>query len=192
VDGSIPDDNPFVVQANAYHCAMQGGQVPEEVGAGGICAEIFAFELRNPSRVAVDPTETNKTKFIRSDLGFVVTWEELDPAGTDYSFPEREASCAMHSTAVCYNSNSDSNVVDPIHFYLHYKDGSAGRVAVAATTFVPKTIGWPSEYTFLTSDFIFQEIYSQTKNTECQATALAPQSYQSTEHYVLYIDSQQR
>jgi hypothetical protein len=140
LDGIVPDDNLFVAQANAYHCAMQVGQVPEEVGPGEIYAEKFAYGLRNPMHVAVGPSESNETQFIISHVAFV-TWEELDPAGTDYAgvddgFPEREGPWAFHSA--CYSWESDSNVVDPIHFYQHYKYGTSGSAAVAATAFVPK------------------------------------------------------
>jgi Glucose / Sorbosone dehydrogenase/PKD domain len=169
-DGTIPDDNPFVGEDDTYHCSKFGGSVP---GATGKCLEIFAYGLRNPFRVAMDPSEITKTKFVISDVG-ADTWEELDPAGTDYAganygFPEREGPCAYQSKSFCYTKDDDSKVVDPIHFYLHYKDGRTSGAAVGAAAFVPNSIGWPSDHSFLVSDFIFQEVYSLTEDNvnEC-------------------------
>lgn len=177
-DGSIPDDNPFVRENNAVRCAAHNGTAPTGTG---ICSEIFAYGLRNPFRVAIDPHENDKTYFVISDVGQDL-WEELDPAGTDYAgadygFPEREGPCAYHSTVFCDAASDAENLVDPLHFYLHYKEGGRSA-AVAASAFVPKTSGWPGEYSFLVSDFVHQEIYSLTEDTnkECREGCTLPKS----------------
>ncbi|KAG7351257.1 PKD domain containing protein [Nitzschia inconspicua] len=84
-DGSIPNDNPFLNGFEPYDCVKSEGKVPSNVTAdNAVCAEIFAYGLRNPFRVAVDPSEKEKVCFVISDVGARV-WEELSYAGTDYS-----------------------------------------------------------------------------------------------------------
>jgi hypothetical protein len=178
MDGTVPSENPFVNRTEAYHCAKHSGRVPENAtSVDAVCSEIFAYGLRNPFRVAVDPNESNKTKFIISEVGSA-TWEELNPAGSDcvsvnYGFPSREGPCMYQSTTSCETPDDKdefgNRIVEPMHYYLHHKDGSAEGAAVSAAAFVPKNIGWPSELELVVADFIFQEIYSLTKdeNEEC-------------------------
>jgi PKD repeat protein len=176
-DGSIPDDNPFVGRFESYHCSQSGGKVPNNASNNAVCSEIWAYGLRNPFRIAADPRETDKTKFIISDVGGT-TWEELSYAGTDYSgvnygFPTREGPCEYQSQTRCAIP-TDSDYIDPFHYYSHNKDGSA---AVSASAFVPAYVEWPEEYEFLFADFVFQAIYSLTEDAtrECR-TCIPPVS----------------
>ncbi|KAL3917342.1 MAG: hypothetical protein SGILL_004759 [Bacillariaceae sp.] len=183
LDGSVPDDNPFVDHTEAYHCAKHGGRIPDNVTSiEAVCSEIFSYGLRNPFRVTIDPNENNKTSFIISEVG-TATWEELNPAGTDYAgvsygFPSREGPCSYQSTTNCdmpeERDEFGNRIVDPMHYYLHHKDGNAEGAAVSGAAFVPKNIGWPSEYEFLVSDFIFEEIYSLTEDTSSECRDCTP------------------
>lgn len=118
-DGSIPDDNPFSAANGfeAYECVKTDGKVPSDVTSEtAVCAEIFAYGLRNPFRVAVDPSETEKVRFAISDVGARV-WEEISYAGTDYKgrnygYKTYEGPCKRHSDSDCPIPD-DPNFVDP-------------------------------------------------------------------------------
>ena len=78
-DGRTPEDNPFTA-ANGYtsfHCADSGGWVPKDAPDDAVCSEIFAYGLRNPFRMSMDPNEKKKTVFAISDVG-ARQWEELN------------------------------------------------------------------------------------------------------------------
>ncbi|KAL3915336.1 MAG: hypothetical protein SGILL_005703, partial [Bacillariaceae sp.] len=158
-DGTIPVDNPFTTSNgyDAYPCVETGGKVPVNSTDDAVCAEVYAYGLRNPFRMSLDPNESTKTRFAISDVGGKV-WEELNYAGTDwaganYGYKTHEGPCLRHSTEECPMPES---MTEPFHYYMHHeeKDG-----CVAGSAFVPEDI-WPEEFKFLFVDFVFYEIYS--------------------------------
>jgi glucose/arabinose dehydrogenase len=118
-DGSTPTDNPFSTTNGyeAYDCKESEGTVPENITSDkAVCAEIYAYGLRNPFRVAVDTGETEKVRFVISDVGARV-WEELSYGGTDYSgknygYKTYEGPCKRHSDSDCPIPD-DPDYVDP-------------------------------------------------------------------------------
>jgi len=151
-DGSIPDDNPFTTANGyeSYQCRKTEGKVPDDAGDDAICSEIFAFGLRNPFRLSMDPNEKEKTRLAISDVGGK-TWEEINYAGTDYvgvnyGHKEYEGPCYRHSAEEC-PVNPDFQ--EPFHWYQHRekKDG-----CVAGSAFVPEEALWPEEFKFLFID----------------------------------------
>jgi glucose/arabinose dehydrogenase len=118
-DGSTPSDNPFSTKNGyeAYDCKNSEGKVPvSELSNNAVCGEIFAYGLRNPFRVAVNPNEKDKVLFAISDVGARM-WEELSYAGTDffgknYGYKIYEGPCMRHSHSDC-PVPSDSTFVEP-------------------------------------------------------------------------------
>ena len=92
--GAIPADNPFTGSGTA-RCNASGA-----TSAGMRCQETFAWGLRNPFRIALDPNAAD-TRF-HQDVG-QGTWEETDlgAAGADYGWNLREGRCATGSTTNC-------------------------------------------------------------------------------------------
>mmetsp|Transcript_32376 Transcript_32376/g.76145 ORF Transcript_32376/g.76145 Transcript_32376/m.76145 type:complete len:907 (-) Transcript_32376:1135-3855(-) len=175
-DGSVPSDNPFVGDGHSsYRCADSGGVVPEDAPEGALCAEVFANGLRNPFRITMDPSETQKTRFAVSDVGGSY-WEEINWAGTDYAgrnygYPKHEGPC-LHGHSNRCQLPSDNNVLEPFHWYSHRKIQEGG--CVSASVFVPEDSGWPSHYTMLFADFIFFEIYNLMEDPDKYCRSCRP------------------
>lgn len=117
-DGTIPYDNPFTIENgyDAYNCKLSGGKVPANVSDDAVCSEIYAYGLRNPFRVSINPNVHNKTLFAISDVG-ARTWEELNYAGTDYAgknygYKTYEGPCMLASDSDC-PIPEDPTFVDP-------------------------------------------------------------------------------
>ncbi len=113
LDGSIPQDNPFV------------GMAPKR-------PEIFAYGFRNPWRFGFDPQTGT---LWAGDVGDA-TWEEIDivVAGGDYGWP----ACEGLAPSNC-NPHTDSlHFVDPILVYPHGGTGLEGE-AVIGGAFAPQT-----------------------------------------------------
>lgn len=174
-DGSIPEDNPYT-EANGYEgyrCADADGRVPAD-SKMGVCAEIFSHGMRNPFRMRMDPSETEKVRFSISDVGGSY-WEELSIGGTgyagkNYGWPNWEGPCRESSLSNCPIPN-DESAVEPYHYYQHRSTREGG--AVAGSAFVPPDL-WPSEYTFLFIDFIFLEIYNLIEDPEKECRSCTP------------------
>lgn len=172
-DGSIPDDNPFT-SANgyeAYPCAQTEGKLPDYATENGVCAEVFAYGLRNPFRMTLDPNEPTKTRMAISDVGGKV-WEELNYAGTDYAgvnygYKTYEGPCMRHTTDDCPVSDK---FTDPFYFYQHHAENDG---CVAGSVFVPEHL-WPEEYKFLFIDFVFYEIYTLIEEPEQECRSCIP------------------
>jgi glucose/arabinose dehydrogenase len=94
-DGSIPNDNPFV-------------------GQSGVREEVWAWGLRNPFRISIDPATDD---VYIADVG-EGTWEEIDlgDPGADYGYPCFEGFAPFGG--VC---NPPTNGLDtkPIFVYGH-------------------------------------------------------------------------
>ena len=184
-DGSVPEDNPFTFQGgyNGVPCGQSKGQLPKDAPASAVCSEIFAYGLRNPFRIVMDPMETEKTRFLINDVGGAV-WEDISEGGTDfagmnYGWPKYEGPCRFGSTTNCpmYASNAATSIEDydklikPLYYYEHRSEREGGCVSGGA--FVPPGY-WPAEYDFLYADFIFQEIYNLVPTPELECTTCTP------------------
>jgi glucose/arabinose dehydrogenase len=78
-NGFAPDTNPFKTATGlvAVPCGKNGLGRPS-VGSpeGAVCEEIYAFGLRNPFRLTMNPNSPNKVEYTIGDVGASV-WEEL-------------------------------------------------------------------------------------------------------------------
>lgn len=115
-DGSTPDDNPYTIANgyDAYDCRESQGMVPVNSPTNAICSEIYAYGLRNPFRMALDPNENKKTKFSIQDVGGR-TWEELSYGGTDYAkanygWKDYEGPCHRHLIDECPIADGPNDV----------------------------------------------------------------------------------
>lgn len=184
-DGSVPDDNPFTAQAgyNGVPCGQTLGRLPDGSAADAVCSEIFAYGLRNPFRIVMDPGVTDKTRFYINDVGGAV-WEEISEGGTDfagrnYGWPTFEGPCRFGSTDTCplYAADAASSVqgydnqVKPLYYYEHRSEREGG--AITGGAFVPAGV-WPSDYQYVYTDFIFQEIYNLVEAAEQECTTCVP------------------
>jgi PKD repeat protein len=181
-DGTVPDDNPFTSQGgyNGVPCGQTNGNLPSDAPADAVCSEIFGYGLRNPFRLVIDPFVTDKTRFLINDVGGAV-WEDISEGGTDfagmnYGWPIYEGPCKFGSTTECplYASETNAinvNMVKPLYYYEHRSEREGGCIAGGA--FVPTGI-WPTEYKYLYTDFIFQEIYSLIEAPDNECTSCIP------------------
>jgi glucose/arabinose dehydrogenase len=148
-DGAIPAGNPWQGTGTA-RCNVTG-----RTTAGTRCQETFAWGLRNPFRLAVDPNSPT-TRFFINDVG-EITWEEIDlgQAGADYGWNVREGFCATGSTTDC--GAPPTGMTNPIHAYSHEPSGC---YAITGGAFVPKGL-WSSSYDddYLYADLVCGRIF---------------------------------
>ena len=140
--GAIPADNPFT-GPNTEPCADDGFATP-----GNFCQETWAWGLRNPFRIALDPNSDTTRIFIH-DVGQNER-EEINEglAGADYGWNCREGTLVNSTVGAC--NPTPPNMVDPVYEYQHDQ-----CTAVSGGTFIPNGI-WPAEYTdaYLFSDYV--------------------------------------
>jgi hypothetical protein len=151
LDGSTPAGNPFVGAAGATSCRT-GIAAP-----GQVCTEIYAYGLRNPFRIALDPNAPGTRIFV-NDVG-QDTWEEVDDlvAGGDYGWNVREGFCRNGSTTDC---TPDPSYRDPIWAYGH----GAGCESITAGAFVPAG-AWPGyDGAYLFGDYICGALFALRPN----------------------------
>ena len=151
--GAIPPGNPFTGPGSA-RCNVSGFTT-----AGMQCQETFARGLRNPFRIAFDPTAAG-TRFYINDVG-QNAWEEIDEgvAGADYGWNVREGHCANGSTTNC--GPPPAGMTNPIFDY-----GRADRCgSITGGAFVPAG-NWPSSYvgTYLFGDYVCGRIFQLVPN----------------------------
>lgn len=151
--GGIPADNPYT-GAGTARCSATGA-----TSAGMRCQETFAWGLRNPFRIAFDPTAAG-TRFHINDVG-QNAWEEIDlgSAGADYGWNVREGHCANGSTTNC--GAPPAGMTNPIFDY-----GRAdGCGSITGGAFVPAA-NWPSTYTgtYLFGDYVCGRIFQLVPN----------------------------
>lgn len=141
-DGAIPPSNPFR-GAGTARCNVIGRDP-----GGRVCQETFAWGLRNPFRLAFDPTAEG-ARFFLNDVGQNV-WEEIDEgrAGVDYGWPVREGMCANGSTSSC--GPPPAGMTNPVFAYGRQD----GCTTISAAAFVPDA-AWPPGYagSYLFGDF---------------------------------------
>lgn len=124
LDGGIPDDNPYVGDANAVRCNVNGIPPPNSP-PGAKCLEIWANGLRNPFRFSIDPNTVDKVRFYINDVGQGL-WEEINEGGTDfkdvdYGWPAREGPCPNNRVENCADVH---DYEDPVHYYIHNNGGA--------------------------------------------------------------------
>lgn len=85
LNGNAPDANPFSKKSNGrgVPCRFTKGRVPAGSPADATCEEIYAYGLRNPFRMAMDPNTKDKVRFVIGDVGGSY-WEEINEGGEDY------------------------------------------------------------------------------------------------------------
>jgi glucose/arabinose dehydrogenase len=143
----IPADNPWV-GTGTEQCSGDGRTDP-----GKRCQETFAWGLRNPFRMALDPNSTTATRFFINDVG-QNAYEEVDSGlrGADYGWN-------------CYEGNADnpsdgcsnpSTFTKPIYAYSH----GTGCQSITGGAFVPNGV-WPSTYngSYLFADYVCGKIF---------------------------------
>ena len=122
---------------------------------GTRCQETFAWGMRNPFRLAVDPNSP-ATRFFINDVG-EITWEEIDlgQTGADYGWNLREGFCATGSTTDC--GAPPAGMTNPLHAYSHEPSGC---YAITGGAFVPKGI-WSTSYDddYLYADLVCGKIF---------------------------------
>jgi glucose/arabinose dehydrogenase len=151
--GGIPSGNPYL-GANSARCNATGMTTADKR-----CQETFAWGLRNPFRVAVNPNGTGSLLYI-NDVGQSL-WEEIDrgQAGADYGWNVREGHCATGSATNC--GAPPAGMVNPIFDYSH----ASGCRAITGGSFVPNG-AWPTAYdsAYLFGDYICGKIFRLVPN----------------------------
>lgn len=132
-DGAPAPDNPFAAPLGQA-CAM--GRPPEVTAP---CAEIYAYGLRNPFRIAFDPNSEDD-RFYINDVG-QETWEEIElgVAGANYGWPALEGPCPPASSEGCW---TNTTYVDPIFTYPH----QLGCFAITGGAVVPDWSPWGAAF----------------------------------------------
>lgn len=153
-DGNVPSDNPFASAGVRCH---ETGSAPQQ---GQVCSEIFAYGLRNPFKISMDPN-ADDVRFWIGDVGHN-TWEEINEcgsgyAGVNYGYPLKEGPCAdfiggdFENVADCFPVEG---LQEPEHWYKHSPDAGT---CVVGSAFSNKGL-WPEEY-----DHIYFGDYSTNK-----------------------------
>jgi glucose/arabinose dehydrogenase len=152
LDGGIPPSNPFQ-GAGTARCNVTGSTT-----AGNKCQETFAWGLRNPFRIAMDPNAAG-TRFFINDVGQGI-WEEIDEgqAGVDYGWNCREGAHTNSSSGPC--NPTPPGMVDPIYEYSH----STGCGSITGGAFVPNGL-WPGfDGAYMFSDYVCGRIFKMTQS----------------------------
>ena len=174
--GGIPSDNPFAGGSGTARCNANGRTTDETQ----VCQEIYAYGLRNPKKIIMDPYSTTKVRYFISDVGYQA-WEEINVGGQDYSganygWPIREGPCGYNQVDVsCSLIGSSSQPPDPYYWYQHntQQDGSITGVAIP-----PPESGWPGPYgdsdSLYFADMKFNKIIHATKNSNAACNSCIP------------------
>lgn len=136
-DGTSPRSNPFAGKGSVACAKQPTGTAP----AGKRCAEVFASGLRNPYRIAFDPSGRGNRFFI-NDVG-ESSWEEINlgKAGANYGWPMREGRCQLGDADGCAGK-SPKRLTAPIHVYNH----ASGCRTITGGAVVPKGSDWGRSY----------------------------------------------
>ena len=178
--GEIPASNPFQGPGTA-RCNATGSTTP-----GNKCRETFAWGLRNPFRIAVDPNSAT-TRLHINDVG-QNAWEEIDlgQAGADYGWNCREGAHTNSTTGTC--NPAPPGLVDPIFEYSHggtvpgTSVGGCGSITGGA--FVPNGL-WPGyDGAYLFADYNCGAIFA--KGSGATASAFATSLGSSSAVHLLF------
>jgi glucose/arabinose dehydrogenase len=159
-DGSPARGNPFSDRDTVACDERQPGESATQ------CPEIFAYGLRNPFRIAFDPSDQEPVFYI-NDVGQEV-WEEIDVgiAGADYGWPIREGPCPTGMRLPCEPA-TDS--VEPIFAYTH----DQGCLSITGGAFVPQRNPWGAAFqdTYLFADWGCGRIFVLSQGEDGRFTA---------------------
>mmetsp|Transcript_19994 Transcript_19994/g.43621 ORF Transcript_19994/g.43621 Transcript_19994/m.43621 type:complete len:913 (+) Transcript_19994:152-2890(+) len=139
-EGVVPEDNPFTPSSghpDSIKCGLSDGTAPNPSTK---CQEIYAYGLRNPWRLAMDPN-AQEVRFFVNDVG-QHKWEEINECGeafkgSNYGYPHREGPCLYGEDTACFPS---PQFTDPVHYYHHVSNYGG---AITAGAFLPDNSGWP-------------------------------------------------
>lgn len=156
-DGAIPADNPWRGPDSA-RCNQ--GDAP----AGMRCQETYAWGLRNPFRIAIDPRSANPRVFA-NDVG-QAAWEEVNEIlpGEDYGWNVREGFCANGSTTNCTTGElAEGRYRNPVFAYQHGPalpgTQSSNCRSLSGGAFTPSGIWRPEQEGYLFADFVCGSIF---------------------------------
>jgi glucose/arabinose dehydrogenase len=126
---TIPSGNPYANASNGRLCGT-------DPTGDGPCKEIFAYGLRNPFRITIDPVSGDSFAF---DVGGG-SWEEINRviSGGYYGQPEREGPCQSPSC-------SAPGSIDPVYAYQHNDPNSDNDAAIIGGAFYTGT-SYPDSY----------------------------------------------
>lgn len=166
--GGIPATNPFQ-GGDSARCNVNGSTTAAK------CQETFAWGLRNPFRIAMDPN-TSATRVFINDVG-QGAYEEIDvaQAGGDYGWNCREGAHTNSTTGLC--NPAPPNMIDPVFEYSHGGNvpgtsiGGCGSITGGA--FVPNGL-WPGfDNTYLFSDYNCGAIFKLSSSFAASSFATA-------------------
>lgn len=133
--GAPAPGNPLLGEPGVAICATRGNTAATPTTP---CAEIFAWGVRNPYRMAFDRDAAGGTRFFVNDVG-QGTYEEVDDgAAADFGWPDREGPCPQGDTTPC--DGPPAGVRDPVTAY-----GRDYGTYITAGAFVPSGL-WPAEF----------------------------------------------
>jgi glucose/arabinose dehydrogenase len=119
LDGSIPEDNPLANVAAVSACGQTCGQDPKTLPPAPPRKDIWAWGIRNPWRIWVDPKTGNTWV---ADVGDLAN-EELDiippGGGLHYGWPFREGGQG-HPVSVCNGTvPARGDCMEPAYYCRH-------------------------------------------------------------------------
>lgn len=173
-NGDAPASNPFTTASggSGVPCGKNGtGRPPVGSAKNAVCEEIFAYGLRNPFRLTMNPNSVDRVLYSIGDVGASV-WEEIsfggdNYTGVNYGWPMFEGPC-IRGTNDKGCLDGDQSYVEPYHYY-HHTDLEEGG-CVVGSAYVPIGSGWPDKYQYLFIDFIFETVYNliEAPDKECR------------------------
>ena len=153
LNGNVPTDNPYTAASGGkgVNCRSNGGRPPPTAPLDAVCEESYAYGLRNPFRLGVDPNTKNKLRFAIGDVGNAV-WEEISYGGTDYKGTNYgwgvfEGPCKLNTWNDC--PIHPPGHTEPFHYYIHSPTGGA----VTGSVFVPDGL-WPTQYKYMFIEYV--------------------------------------
>lgn len=160
-DGAPAAGNPFS-SPEGVDC-----RTPQQGEPKRPCAQIFAFGLRNPFRMAFDPNASSSRFFI-NDVG-QAGWEEVNvgTAKANYGWPGREGPCPPGAADAC---PPQTDFDEPIYTYAH----ESGCFAITGGAFVPRDSSWGTAFAgrYLFADWGCGTIFALEEGSSGTFTAM--------------------
>jgi Glucose / Sorbosone dehydrogenase/PKD domain len=186
LNGTVPSTNPYTAASGGkgVNCRSNGGRPPNNAPLDAVCEESYAYGLRNPFRLGVDPNTVDKVKFAIADVGNAI-WEEIsfggtDYKGTNYGFGIFEGPCKLNTWNDC--PIHPVGYTEPFYYYIHSPTGGAATGSV----FIPNGL-WPAQYKYMFIEYIEGKIVSLTEDPSvgCRA-CIPPRPYYRNETFHRY------
>ena len=159
LNGTVPSTNPYTIASGGtgVNCRSNGGRPSPTAPLNAVCEESYAYGLRNPFRLGVDPNTVDKIKFAIADVGNAV-WEEISYGGTDYKgtnygFGIFEGPCKLNTWNDCPTHPVGNT--EPFYYYIHSPTGGAATGSV----FIPNGL-WPVQYKYMFIEYVEGKIVS--------------------------------